>query len=213
MKLNTYEGMFLFDPSVASKWDVVESEVGRIMERAEAELIGAKKWDERRLAYEIEHRKRGCYVLALFKARGSSIAGIERDVQLSEKVLRLLVLRCDLSDEELDTFGKEASERSEALLKAQEEAAKPPEPEPTEAAAPEPSKVLPAEPSEVLAAEPSADAGEAAAEAPAAPDASESAAEPTEPKDAGTADPAEPQEPSAGDGAVGETGENDKPAK
>jgi len=141
LKLRTYEGMFLFDPSVASQWQTAENEVARIMERAGAELIGVKKWDERRLAYEIRHRKRGCYVLTYFRASGSSIAGIERDARLSEMVLRLLVLQCRLSEEKLDEFHKEAAEQSAMLRRAAEEAAKPPpaeepaEPEPATAAA------------------------------------------------------------------------------
>ena len=211
MKLNPYEGMFLFDPSVASKWDMVVSEVGRIMERAEAELIGLKKWDERRLAYEIERRKRGCYVLAYFKARGSSIAGIERDVQLSEMVLRLLVLRCDLSDEELDAFRKEAGEQSEALLKAQEEAAKPPEPEPVEAAVPDAAPAeAPAEASK--AADDTSKAADEAPEVPVAPEATEKG-ESTEQKDDKASEPAQPQESADGDEAGDKKSEDDKPSE
>ena len=100
MKLTTYEGMFLFDPSTATRWEAVEGEVGRIIDRAEAELIGIERWDERRLAYEVKHRKRGCYVLTYFRAPGSKVAGIERDARLSEMILRLLVVRCGLTEEQ-----------------------------------------------------------------------------------------------------------------
>jgi len=123
LKLKAYEGMFLFDPGVAGKWETVEGEVGRIMERAGAELIGVKRWDERRLAYEIQHRKRACFVLTYFKAPGSSITGIERDAQLSELILRLLVLRSTLSEEQLEEFRKETAEDSAAMRREQQEAA------------------------------------------------------------------------------------------
>mgnify|MGYP000016030811 CR=1 FL=1 len=116
MRLSTYEGMFLFDPNVATQWETVEKEIGRIMQRAGAELIGIKRWDERRLAYEIKHRKRACYVLTYFRSPASNIAGIERDARLSEMILRLLVLRCHLSEEELAAFGRESAEQS-ALLR------------------------------------------------------------------------------------------------
>ncbi len=117
MKLSTYEGMFLFDPSVATQWETVEKEIGRIMQRAGAELIGVKRWDERRLAYEIKHRKRACYVLTYFKCPSASIVGIERDARLSEIVLRLLVLRCTLNDDQLSVFGREAADQC-ALLRS-----------------------------------------------------------------------------------------------
>ncbi len=87
-----YEAMFLFDPTAGSTWERVEEQVKRLMERAEGELIKMKKWDERRLTYEVEGRKRGVYVLAFFRAPTEKIAGLERDCQLSEEIIRVLVL-------------------------------------------------------------------------------------------------------------------------
>ena len=93
--MNTYEAMFLFDTTFASDFAKVEREVGRLMERAGAEIVTCHKWDERKLAYEIKGQRRGCYVLAFFRADPGKITGIERDAQLSEPVLRLLILRAD----------------------------------------------------------------------------------------------------------------------
>jgi len=98
--LNTYEAMFLFDPAAAHEWERVEAEIRRIMERAGAELLVCRKWDERKLAYEIRGRKRGCYVLTYFRAPGDRIAGIERDTKLSDAILRCLILRADEVSEE-----------------------------------------------------------------------------------------------------------------
>jgi ribosomal protein S6 len=98
--LNTYEAMFLFDTSRAADYPAMEAEVGRLMERAGAELLLCKRWDERKLAYQVYGRKRGCYVLAYFKAPPDKITELEADARLSEMVLRLLVLRADqVSDE------------------------------------------------------------------------------------------------------------------
>jgi small subunit ribosomal protein S6 len=98
--LRTYEGMFLFDPTFATDMGKVEQEIARLMERAGAEIIMCNKWDERKLAYEIKGRKRGCYVLVFFRAESDKITGIERDVQLSESVLRVLIMRADYMTEE-----------------------------------------------------------------------------------------------------------------
>jgi ribosomal protein S6 len=119
--------MFLFDPAQAAQWETVEKEIGRIMQRAGAELIGIKKWDERRLAYEIKHRKRACYALTFFRSPRSNLTAIERDARLSETILRLLVLKCDLTDEQLAEFGKEAAEQSAFLRAGPPKAAKPAE--------------------------------------------------------------------------------------
>lgn len=89
----TYEAMFLMDASLATEWPTAEAEVKRILERAGATIRGLKNWDERKLAQSIRQHKRGLYVLSFFEAPPDKIGGIERDVQLSEKALRVLVLR------------------------------------------------------------------------------------------------------------------------
>jgi len=87
--------MFLMDAAMATDWPVAEAEVRRILDRASAKVLGLKNWDDRKLAYPIGPHKRGLYVLAFFEAPVDKITGIERDVQLSEKLLRVLVVRRD----------------------------------------------------------------------------------------------------------------------
>ena len=93
--MNQYEAMFLFDPTFAASFDACESEVKRLMDRADAELLFCRKWEERRLAHRIKGRKRGVYALVYFKAPPDKIKPLERDAQISENILRLLVLRAD----------------------------------------------------------------------------------------------------------------------
>lgn len=93
--MNQYEAMFLFDPTFGNNQEECEAEIRRVMDRAEAEILFCKKWDERRLAFRIKGRKRGVYMLVYFKASSSKITPLERDVQLSEHILRLLILRAD----------------------------------------------------------------------------------------------------------------------
>lgn len=113
--MNQYEGMFLFDPTFGAAFENCEGEIRRIMDRAGAEILFCKKWDERRLAYKIEGRKRGVYVLVYFMAPPLKVSGIERDAQLSENVLRLLVLRAEgvtpeMMEKSMDTQRREAEE-------------------------------------------------------------------------------------------------------
>ncbi len=91
----TYEGMFLFPQSAVADLQAAADHVMEILNRAGAEIISFKKWDERRLAYEVKGNKRGLYFLVYFKALGSKIAGIERDCSLSEKLLRGMVTRAE----------------------------------------------------------------------------------------------------------------------
>ncbi len=93
--MNQYEAMFLFDPTFGNAFEKCEAEIRRLMERAQAEMLFCRKWSETRLAFRIEGRKRGIYVLVYFKAAPDKIVTLERDAKLSEQILRLLVLRAD----------------------------------------------------------------------------------------------------------------------
>jgi len=98
-----YEGMFVVSPAVGDGDKALEP-VQRVLDRAGAEVLVCKRWDERKLAYEIAGQKRGIYVLTYFKADGDRITDIERDVQLSEQILRVLVLQAgDLTAEVMNT--------------------------------------------------------------------------------------------------------------
>jgi small subunit ribosomal protein S6 len=91
-----YEAMFLVDSALAAAdWDGVIDTIQNILQRADVEVISLQKWGERRLAYEIDHKARGTYILCYFRANGSRIGGIEKDVRLSERVMRVLILKCD----------------------------------------------------------------------------------------------------------------------
>ena len=133
----TYEGMFLVD---AGNPDFqAASEPARVaLERSEAEILSIRPWDERRLAYEIRGRRRGLYILAYFKAPPERLADLERDCQLDERVLRVLVLRKEsLTEQEINAdtpatanARRAAARRSEDAGTAQEPAASTAEPAP-----------------------------------------------------------------------------------
>jgi ribosomal protein S6 len=94
--IGTYEALFLINASYATgSWETAKGEVEHILHRANAEILHLRKWDERRLAYEIKGNKRGVYVLGYFKCEGPKVAGIERDVQLSENIIRVIILKAD----------------------------------------------------------------------------------------------------------------------
>jgi small subunit ribosomal protein S6 len=92
--LNQYEGMFLLGPSGADAEKGIALVRGMI-EKHGGQIQVIKRWDERKLSFEIGKQKRGTYILAFFKAAGGAIAPLERDVKLSEEVLRVLVTSAD----------------------------------------------------------------------------------------------------------------------
>ena len=123
-----YEAMFLIGQAAAADLAGVIEHIKEVLSRGHAEIVAMRKWDERRLAYEIKKQKRGLYILCYFKAPGGQLAHIERDCNLSEKLLRVLILRADhLTVEEMQAAdGREALD-TEAKMRASQAREKPPE--------------------------------------------------------------------------------------
>jgi len=87
-----YEGMFLVDSAQAADWDATKTIIENVLKKADAEIVEMKKWDDRRLAYEINGKGRATYILSYFKVDGEKIQDIEKSVQLSEQIMRVLIL-------------------------------------------------------------------------------------------------------------------------
>lgn len=99
---NTYEAMFLFGPSALADLDGAIKAATAMVEKHGGEVLVIKKWDERKLAYEIKKQKRGTYIICYYQGPGPSVTAIERDVNLNEDVLRILITRADhLNKEEM----------------------------------------------------------------------------------------------------------------
>lgn len=115
--LNTYEGLFLFNlQEINGDLNTAVQHLREILDRAEAEVIAITRWDERKLAYPIKGQKRGLFLLAAFRARPSQVANIDRDVNLSELLLRAMITRGDhLGEVELDQFRAEGQKLADQL--------------------------------------------------------------------------------------------------
>ena len=94
-RINAYEGMFLFPQTVAADLQSAADHVLEILSKGGAEIVSLCKWDERRLAYDIQGNKRGVYFLTYFKCDAQKLSAIERDTRLSEKLLRSMITRAD----------------------------------------------------------------------------------------------------------------------
>lgn len=118
-RMYAYEAMFLISQGVAADLAGAVSHINGLLARAKADVLAMRKWDERRLAYEIKGQKRGVFILTYFKAPADAITGLERDCNLSEQVLRVMILRADhLSEEEMRAADGRQQLADEASLRA-----------------------------------------------------------------------------------------------
>lgn len=119
-KTSTYEVMFLISQAEAADFGGVIEHIEELFRRSDAEVLALSKWDERRLAYEINKQKRGVYLLGYFRAATSALAGFERDCNLSERIMRVLVTKADhLTAEEIASADGREDLAVEAKLRAE----------------------------------------------------------------------------------------------
>ena len=78
MSTNVYEGMFLVD---VNKWsndpEGLTAELTGLLEKQGAEVLVARPWDERRLAYPIRGQRKALYLMSSVRDEGSKIHEIE----------------------------------------------------------------------------------------------------------------------------------------
>lgn len=99
----TYEAMFLLPAGASAELEKSIALVRGIVERHDGKIIVIKKWDERKLSYEMGVQKRGLYIIVYFTAPGKAVGSIERDVNLSEEIVRVLVTHADhLNESEMN---------------------------------------------------------------------------------------------------------------
>ena len=90
---NKYETIFVIDAALA------EDQINAIVEKFKA-LINANAttesvdvWGKRRLAYPINYKTEGYYVLVNFESQAEFIAELERVYNITDGILRTIVVR------------------------------------------------------------------------------------------------------------------------
>jgi len=93
---NVYEGMFILDSGRYSR-DAggVSGEIAKIVADTGGEMLVSRLWEERRLAYPINGQRKGTYWLTYFRLESTRLSEINRKCQLSENIMRFLLLKVD----------------------------------------------------------------------------------------------------------------------
>ncbi len=95
-----YEALFIIDNAHANtEWDAVVKHIQDILQKNGAEILKTEKWGEKKLAYKVKGHKRGTYLLVHFNAKNTAVPTIRRDFQLSDYIVRSLIVKDDKIEE------------------------------------------------------------------------------------------------------------------
>ncbi len=92
--MRLYEALFLIEAGRAAQdFDGTEKALHGILERHGAKIRDKVRFEERKLAYPVGGSRRGAYLLTYFDAEPGAIREITTDLNLSEYVLRSMILK------------------------------------------------------------------------------------------------------------------------
>ena len=94
--VRSYELIFIVHPDVnEDDMTAVVEKVEGLIERNSGEVVQTESWGLRRLAYPIQKRWEGQYVLMQLELESQSVTGLERDLGLTEQIMRHLIVRVE----------------------------------------------------------------------------------------------------------------------
>ena len=92
--MNNYETLFVLKPTLTDEERASQvSKVKEILEREGAEILATDEMGMRRLAYPVQKNERGFYTVVYYKATGSVIAELERNLRFNEEVIKFLTIK------------------------------------------------------------------------------------------------------------------------
>ena len=91
--INNYETIFVIDASLPEEQITAISEKFQAMIAANGKVESVDVWGKRRLAYPIDYKTEGYYVLVNFASEAEFVAELERVYNITDGLLRTIVIR------------------------------------------------------------------------------------------------------------------------
>lgn len=169
--MNEYELMYVLHPRLtAEEIEAAVERISALVTGPGGEIISVDQWGRRRLAYPIDRNLEGYYVLSTFKAPAEVCQPLESQLNLSEDVLRHLLIRGIIPYEEPPRDERVAPDRERSRPPRDDDRRPRGDDRPRDGeSAPEGGEAAPAAPASADAPAAAAPVAEAPAEAAAAP--------------------------------------------
>ena len=97
-KNGNYELLYIVHPDLESSIDKILDRVHSYIEKRGGKVNYEENWGKRKLAYEIKKSDVGIYVLCYFSAPKENIALVEKDIRLTEEIIRYMLLSYEEAD-------------------------------------------------------------------------------------------------------------------
>lgn len=94
-----YESIFIIRQSLTEEeTGGIINKMKGVLEKQGATLLKVDNWGKKKLAYEVEHDRRGTFVHLQFEAQGPVVSQLERMYRLEDSILKFLTVRVEEED-------------------------------------------------------------------------------------------------------------------
>ena len=95
--MTLYETLFVVHPEKGPRMKEFIERFKKVIEGQDGSVTAIDEWGARDLAYRIEKQARGYYTLIRYNASGRAVDELERNLRLTDGILRYLTVRADAS--------------------------------------------------------------------------------------------------------------------
>ena len=93
--MTLYETLFVVHPEKGPRIKEFIERFKKVIEGQDGAVTNIDEWGARDLAYRIEKQARGYYTLLRYNASGKAVDELERNLKLTDGILRYLTVRAD----------------------------------------------------------------------------------------------------------------------
>ena len=117
--MNCYETLFVVKPTLTEEEIAATiTKVKDILAKEGAELLGTNDMGMRKLAYPVQKNDRGYYTVLFYKGEGTVIHELERNLKISEDVIKFLTVKYS-NIKEMTQFNKLIAATNKPATKAE----------------------------------------------------------------------------------------------
>jgi len=94
-RFRKWESLFIIHPEKIDEKEQVLEKIKQIIRSKEGEILKIEEWGLRKLAYPIEKKKHGYYVLIEFYGLASLPKELEEFFRIDERIIRFIIVKLE----------------------------------------------------------------------------------------------------------------------
>jgi small subunit ribosomal protein S6 len=95
MTVTLYETLFVVHPEKGPRMKEFIERFKKVIEGQEGSVTEVDEWGARDLAYRIQKQGKGIYALMRYRASGAAVQELERNLKLTDGILRYMTVRVE----------------------------------------------------------------------------------------------------------------------